>query len=192
MTDHRVSQDFFESKYQADSDPWRFADSPYERNRYAEIVNALSGHRFHRAFEPGCSIGALTELLAPVCDTVLAFDISPTAAARAQARCARFPGVTVRVGSLPADIPDGRFDLIVFSEIGYYFDRTTLVSLVTNLLTRLQPGGTLLAAHWLGSSPDHILSGDDVHECLSKALGPPPAETSQCFEGFRLDVWRRP
>ena len=189
MTNDSSSQAFFEEKYGAAADPWAFASSDYEQHRYTTILNALGRRRYHRAFEPGCSIGILTERLAPRCGQVEAIDISPTAVSRAQERCQFLPNVTIKPGALPDQIPDGTFDLIVFSEIGYYFDQPTLVSLARELADRLRNEGMLLAVHWLGTSPDHRLTGDQVHDLLGIVNLVPTR--SRRYEGFRLDCWSR-
>jgi SAM-dependent methyltransferase len=167
----RVSQEFFESRYQQSEDPWKFATSAYELNRYRAILAALSDRRFLRAFEPGCSIGVLTEQLADRCTEVQALDISPTAVAKAQARCGHLAHVHIRHGALPSVLPDGDFDLIIFSEIGYYFHREPLRDLVNELLHRLRPYGVFLASHWTGKSADHLLSGDEVHDLIRGTPG---------------------
>lgn len=92
--------------------------------------------------------------------------------------------------TLPADIPATSFDLIVFSEIGYYFNETVLAELAGKLVERLEPNGIFLAAHWLGNSPDHFLSGDRVHEIL-KSVDGLELEVEQCYSCFRLDRWAR-
>jgi len=63
-----TSPEFFERKYLLDEDPWHFATSAYERQRYDELISALKGPRYKQAFEPGCSIGVFTERLANICD----------------------------------------------------------------------------------------------------------------------------
>ena len=136
-----TSAEFFETMYAEREDPWEFASSQYERDRYAAIVRALGNRRYRRAFEPGCSIGILTPQLAAFCDRVEAMDISPTAAARARARCERLPNVQVLCGSLPEMIPDGEIDLVVFSEIGYYFTEIQLYSVATEPRQADKPSG---------------------------------------------------
>ncbi len=70
------SAEFFEAKYRAaaDGDPWKFATRDYELRRYDAVMRALGGRRYARGFEPGCSVGVLTERLATVCDEVDACD----------------------------------------------------------------------------------------------------------------------
>ena len=41
----------FEARYRADTDPWRFATSTYERERYATTMDALRRDRYGDAFE---------------------------------------------------------------------------------------------------------------------------------------------
>jgi SAM-dependent methyltransferase len=185
-----TSAEFFEQKYRDDPDPWHFAQSKYEQSRYDAIAAALGTRHYARAFEPGCSVGELTWRLAKRCSHLDAMDISPTAVARAQQRCREFPNVTFHTGSLPHQIPGYHFDLVVFSEIGYYFDEASLQGVGHALVTRIHTSGTLLAAHWLGRSKDHVLDGDRVHEILGELQGL-RLEHSERHEGFRLDRWMR-
>ena len=99
----------------------------------------------------GLLIGILTAQLAAFCDHVEAMDISPTAVERARLRCEALPNVQILCGSLPETIPNGEIDLVVFSEIGYYFTETQLCSVATELVKQMSPDGIFLAAHWLGS-----------------------------------------
>jgi SAM-dependent methyltransferase len=188
MIDESLSADFFEAKYRDSADPWDFARSTYEQDRYDEIVKSLGGRHFHRAFEPGCSIGVLTERLAAICDQVYATDISATAVARARARCSGHPGVFIEEGSLTNSLPSAAFDLIVLSEVGYYLDPRMLVTLARNLTDCLTADGMILAAHWLGTSKDHVLTGDQVHDILSANLNLERIH-SRRHEGFRIDLW---
>jgi SAM-dependent methyltransferase len=174
--------------YLMSEDPWQFASSEYERDRYLASLRALGDQRFRRAFEPGCSIGILTAQLAEICDRVEALDISPTAVARARARCKDLPNVQIQCGSLPECVPPGDFDLLIFSEIGYYFSETELRSIATKLVKRVERGGIFLAVHWLGSSGDHVLDGDQVHSVLERVEGLRHLQ-SERHAGFRLDRW---
>jgi trans-aconitate methyltransferase len=190
VTTSTTSAEFFEKKYRENADPWDFARSEYERSRYEAIIAALGQRRYERAFEPGCSVGELTWRLASHCEHLDAMDISATAIDRAKLRCSRLPNVTLHVGDLPHHIPQGYFDLIVFSEIGYYFEEARLLELGKSLVARIPSSGTLLAAHWLGTSNDHVLSGDRVHDVLDGLVGL-QLSCSERYERFRLDRWER-
>lgn len=188
MITNTTSQVFFDGMYQRNPDPWSFASSPYELDRYAHILDALRGRQYKNAFEPGCSIGVLTEELASICDRVEATDIAHVAVQRARHRCSTLANVHIECAALPDDIPAGKFDLIVFSEIGYYFSEFQLQSLINQLITHMGPGGTFLAAHWLGSSSDHLLSGDHVHQIIMGVERLNQVH-SERHDKFRLDRW---
>jgi protein-L-isoaspartate O-methyltransferase len=185
-----TSRDFFESMYAGNADPWHFASSDYELRRYGAILSALRGRRYARALEPGCSIGVLTASLASIADAVEAMDISPSAIEAAKKRCASLRNVHLTCGSLAEAPPHGEFDLMVLSEIGYYFEEMAWREMAERLLAKVPAGGTVLAAHWLGESKDHVMSGDKVHEIL--AAGPGISlELAERHQGFRLDRWRK-
>jgi len=167
MSTHTTSREFFEGLYLQSDDPWCFASSEYELGRYQATLRALANRRYHRTFEPGCSIGVLTEQLAVISEYVTAIDISSTATEQAARRCRNLSHVSIKQGSLPKDVPPEIFDLIVFSEIGYYFDEFQLGALVERLVDHMKSGSVFLAVHWLGSSSDHILSGSTVHTIIS-------------------------
>jgi SAM-dependent methyltransferase len=181
---------FFEQKYKERSDPWDFSGSEYELSRYQSIIAALAHNRYTRAFEPGCSIGVLTELLARICGFVEAIDFSRSAVNRAQKRCAHLKNVDVACVSLPDRMLVNRFDLVVLSEIGYYFTEDEWMRLSSAMVKSMPKAGTLLAAHWLGHSTDHCINGDQVHEILL-SLPNIQLDRSERYERFRLDRWVR-
>jgi SAM-dependent methyltransferase len=176
---------FFEAKYSRDQDPWGFSSDAGELQRYDAILQALAHRRYARAFEPGCSIGVLTERLAGFCDAVEAIDFSPTAVADARQRCGALPQVRIRCAALPEGRPEGEFDLLVVSEIGYYFRESEWRAIFGELSGAVRAGGTILAAHWLGSSEDHILSGDQVH-AVAEAQPGLRLELAERHSTFRL------
>jgi cyclopropane fatty-acyl-phospholipid synthase-like methyltransferase len=189
-----TSAAFFQAKYQVDVDPWNFAADDYEQARYRTILQALSHQHYHLAWEPGCSVGVLTEQLAGLCDGVDACDFAEAAVEQARQRCAHLPGVQVRCASLTDDAAVRSYDLVVLSEIGYYFTAEEWRFQIERIASCMQPGATLLAAHWLGYSADHIQGGDDVHASLMR-LGLLKHEHGERHEvaggGFRLDRWSR-
>ena len=85
----RLPDAFFDAMYDADPDPWGFEDRWYERRKRALTTAMLPRERFRNAFEPGCSIGTLTDLLAPRCDRLTATDVADSALDSARARAAR-------------------------------------------------------------------------------------------------------
>jgi protein-L-isoaspartate O-methyltransferase len=186
-----VSEAAFEAKYRESTDPWQFAVSPYEQQRYAATLRSLTQAHYARAFEPGCSVGVLTAALAERCDNLLACDIAPTAVCLARERCAGLPNVRIEQADLAESIPPGPFDLIVFSEIGYYFEPAALIKIVCALATRMARGGEFVAVHWRGESQDHVLHGDEVHALLKQTLEESGTwRNGQRRREFRLDLWQ--
>ena len=156
---------YFDAMYQAAADPWGFEDRWYEQRKYAISLALLPAARYRSAFEPGCSIGVLTRMLAWRCDALLSCDVAAAAvraAARRTAGPAARPGRAARAAR---QWPAGRFDLIVFSEILYYFGDHDLEQVLKNAVSALEPEGTLLAVHWRHPVADYPRSGDDVHRC---------------------------
>jgi protein-L-isoaspartate O-methyltransferase len=183
-----VSAEAFEERYCENPDPWNYRASAYEREKYEITIDSLARKHYASAFEPACSVGELTALLAPRCTRLLATDFSPTAVERARERVADLTHVRVEIGDLRKQLPSGRFDLIVFSEIGYYFDLETLASLGRRLADSLDSHGELIAVHWLGHSRDHLLHGDEVHGALRRTL-PLRHRFSDHHPLFRVDCW---
>jgi SAM-dependent methyltransferase len=162
---------YFRALYAASPDPYGLADRWYETRKYALTVALLPRERYGTAFEPGCSIGVLTARLAPRCDRLLACDATPEAVASAQLRTAGLPGVRVERRVIPREWPSHSFDLIIFSELLYYFDDADLDQVIRLGLGSLRPSGQLLAVHWRHPAPNHPLTGDEVHETLATHTG---------------------
>jgi len=183
---------YFEALYAADEDPWDFAGSPYERAKYDHTTAALGDRRFAHGLEVGCSIGVLTARLAERCDRLLAVDVAATAVARARERLAGAPGVTVERRSLPEEMPGGPFDLIVASEVLYYWDAALLARGWRALRDALAPGGRLVAVHWRGPVRHYPQGGDAVHEAIGADASGLVHAVSERTDDYRLDRWDRP
>jgi SAM-dependent methyltransferase len=162
---------YFRDRYASSADPWGLAERWYEARKYALTVALLPRQRYGAAFEPGCSIGVLTAQLAPRCDRLLACDAVPDAVAAARSRAAGLPGVRVERLVIPGEWPPGAFDLIVLSELLYYFDDADLGQVLGLGIGSLRPGGQILAVHWRHPAPDHPRTGDEVHEALAADPG---------------------
>jgi trans-aconitate methyltransferase len=158
---------YFDQMYAAADDPWGLATRWYEARKYALSLALLPERHYRAAFEPGCSVGVLTTMLAARCGQVLAWDASAGAVRSAAARTAALPNVCVRRGTIPGEWPPGQFDLIVFSEVLYYFAGGALGEVLDAGVASLRPGGTLLAVHWRHPVADYPRSGDDVHRVLA-------------------------
>ncbi len=160
---------YFDGQYAASPDPWGFTSRWYERRKYAISVAMLPSARYRSAFEPGCSIGELTAMLAPRCDALLSCDVSAAAATAAARRVAAFPQVRVEQRAVPGGWPagPGRFDLVIFSEMLYYLGDDDLCQTLDLATAALSPGGTLLTAHWRHPVAAYPRTGDEVHEAIT-------------------------
>lgn len=158
-----VDMGYFRERYADSADPWRLAERWYEERKYTVSVALLPKQHYHAAFEPGCSIGVLTTRLAPRCDRLLACDAVYEAVTAARSRTAGLPGVRVERRALPDEWPTGSFDLIVLSELLYYFGDADLARVISRGIAALRPDGHLLAVHWRHPAAHHPRTGDDVH-----------------------------
>lgn len=183
----------FEEKYRRDEDPWGYRTSWYERRKYATTVAALPRERYRLVWEPACSIGVLTRLLAGRADRVLASDASPTAIAAA------------RTGSLPAgsdidwsvrvlpgrpEAAAGTVDLVVLSEILYYLNDHDRVRVLDDAAAMLAPGGDLVVVHWQPQAGDAHVSGREASDWVRTRPGW-DGLVRHDDEFFALDVLRR-
>jgi SAM-dependent methyltransferase len=168
---HSLDPRYFRDVYAASPDPYGLAERWYEARKYALTVALLPRRRYGTAFEPGCSIGVLTAKLAPRCGSLLACDAIGSAVASARARTARLPGVRIERRLIPADWPRGEFDLIVFSELLYYFGDRDLDEVLRLGVSALRRDGQLLAVHWRHPAPGHPRTGDEAHQALAAHPG---------------------
>ena len=164
MNASSLSNRYFDDVYAADPDPWKFETSEYERAKYATTMKALPESRYQSGFEIGCSIGVLTEQLSRRCDRLLAVDVSESALAKARARCVGASNVEFAAMRVPDELPSRRFDLIMVSEVAYYWSLADLARASTWMTEHLAPGGSLVLVHWTPEVADYPLGGDEVHE----------------------------
>lgn len=183
-----VSRAEFEARYAADPDPWEYETSPYEHAKYERTLAVVGARRIARAFEAGCSIGVLTARLAERCDDLLAADFADAAVSAARARLADHGHVRVERLALPEQWPAGPFDLVLCSELLYYWDRETLEGALPRMAASVAPGGRLVAVHFLPPSTRDPLSGEEVHEILRARL-PLDHAGGERHERYRLDCF---
>lgn len=181
---------YFSRIYQRRRDPWGFETSAYESEKYNCTLESLPLPKYQSAIEVGCSIGVLTACLAPRCERLLGVDVSEIALERAGERCAHLPQVRFEQMQFPQQAPDDCFDLIVISEVAYYWQRADLILAADELAARHLPGGHLVLVHLTETVPDYPLTGDEVHDFWLTR----PEWTSirtERHDRFRLDVLER-
>ncbi|HZA09487.1 SAM-dependent methyltransferase [Mycobacterium sp.] len=170
----RVPDEHFEGMYAHSNDPWGLAHSWYEHRRHAIILALLPYQHYRHAFEPGCSVGVLTERLTYRCHRVTATDVA-TAALDGASRRLRAGGrreqVTLVRRSIDETWPPGPFDLVVLSEVCYYLHADMLRAVLDRECPRLAPGATVIASHWRHPMPDYPMSGDHANDIVAATPG---------------------
>ena len=182
---------YFEALYRHDPDPWKFESSAYEHAKYDATLAALGEEPVERVLEVGCSVGVLTARLAGRCGSVLAVDVSATALDVARKRCAELANVRFSQMALPGERPSGSFDLVLLSEVAYYWDAHDLARMGEALRALTPPRGRVLLVHWTGET-DYPMTADAAVDGLSRAVGEAfRIEQARRTDAYRLDLWRR-
>lgn len=160
---------YFDAIYVED-DPFGYRARWYEARKRDLLLATLPRRRFERAWELGCSNGETTAALATRCDTLLATDLNTRAVDLARARVAGLAHVDVQQARHPTQWPAGRFDLIVFAEVGYYLTPDELAETAQRITASLTDAGVLVACHWLAPFAQARQDGRQVHRTLGQAL----------------------
>jgi hypothetical protein len=163
LTGIRPSRDaaHFQRLYDADPDPWHFRTSEYEQAKYQRTLETLPERHFRSAFEVGCSIGVLTNLLAVRCDALLAVDIVEQPLHAARIACSDQPWVQFRRMQVPDEWPNNEFDLIVLSEVLYFLSPGDVAKVAERVIASLDATGLALLVNWRGRSGDPC-TGDEA------------------------------
>jgi LmbE family N-acetylglucosaminyl deacetylase len=191
-----TSDDALEALHRDRPDPWSVDERWYERRKRAVTLGLLPRERFARGLEVGCSVGALADDLAGRCDRLVAVDSSRTAAQAARRRLARHEQVEVLDLDVPDVWPEGAFDLVVLSEVGYFLSPRALDALIERVRGALTPDGVLVLCHWRHLVVGWPLDGAAVHAAFVDAgLRPVQARhTERDFEVVALcapEAWTR-
>ena len=163
----------FNNLYQADPDPWRVTSNWYERRKRELVLASLPRERYRQGFEPGCGNGETTMRLLDRCDRLCAVDFSEKAVQLCRERASHLPQDRLDVGCMPLPsswptVPQGGFDLIVVSEIAYYFDDKALALFYDQCSASLSPDGHLLMCHWRHPAHDRQQSAETLHQRLEE------------------------
>lgn len=177
---------YFDDLYAQSDDPWDFAGSAYEREKYAATLDALPRPHFDMALEVGCSIGVLTRQLAPRCGRLVATDVAEAALAQARARCAGADNVVFRRLRMPGEWPDGVFDLILFSEVLYYLSETDLAEAARRARASARPGAAVLLVHYVLPT-NYPMTGDQAATRFIAETGF-AVSLQRREEAYRLDL----
>ncbi len=183
--------EYFEARYRAKRDPWNFENSDYERQKYVATLSSLARPRYGSALEVGCSIGIFTEMLSERCDAVVAIDVSETALRACRERCKDKAHVAVRKAAVPGDWPQGRYDLIIFSEVLYYLNREDIAATARRTKKSLNPGAEVLLVHWLGGASDPLIGHEAAELFLQQLADVATVIFQDTTDKYRLDLLQK-
>ncbi|KQR75190.1 SAM-dependent methyltransferase [Arthrobacter sp. Leaf337] len=181
----------FDVVHGGNADPWSYTSSWYERRKRALTLAILPDAEYGSGLEIGCSIGTLSVELAARCREYVAVDASSAALVQAAERLGGHPAARTLHLTVPQRWPEGRFDLAVVSETGYYLTAEELAELFARVQGSLNPGGTLLLCHWRHPVTGWELDGDTVHAMARQQLRWPTAGLYR-EKDFVLEVFVSP
>jgi len=136
-------------------------------------VAALSKTRYRSGLEIGCSIGVLTRQLATRCDALLSIDVAERALNQAVERCADLPHVRFTLLQVPQAFPDGKYDLVVVSEVGYFLSPAALDRLAEQVAGSLTADGVVVLCHWRHRVHGWVMDAAEVHRRFAEGPLPP-------------------
>jgi SAM-dependent methyltransferase len=153
MLDPWASPESFDHDYANVPDHWGYTTEPHERERHLLALQLLDfareGRRLSRVFEIACAEGVFTEMLAPLCDSLLAVDFSEIALERARQRLVGVDRVSFKLWDLRRDPIPGVFDLIIVMDVLSRIRRPgKLRKVIDKLAASLRRGDLLLAGDY--------------------------------------------
>lgn len=181
----------FEALYSASDDPWDVRGAWYEQRKRALVLASLARPRYRSAFEPGCGNGEMSAALAVRCERLLACDGAASALDAARRRLGEPANVRFEQTRLPHDWPrQERFDLVLVSELAYYFTLEDAGAMLAAAVDCLEPGGELVLCHYLGQFDDRVCTTEDVHAAAH--ANPGLHRLLRHADGsFLLETWRK-
>lgn len=188
-----LSEEYFDRLYAQNPDPWNFRKSEYEKSKYNTIDEYLENYSFKNGLEIGCSIGLHTSHLANHCESLLAVDVSEKAIREAKKNIV-LPNVKFEVRNIVNDFPVDTYQFISMCELGYYFNRKTLLSLFENISQCLEINGYFLMVHWTSYVREYPLNGKLVGE-IFQDFNKPENTFTQVSSGikdrYELFLWKK-
>ncbi len=180
----------FDSYYQITDDPWGLNNRWYELRKRTLLLAMLPRERYTHALELGCATGVFTRMLADNSDEVLGVDLSQVALDMARANGVP-DNVTLELCELPREWPEGRFDLLVLSEVAYYWTPEQFGEALDKIDRSATEDAVFAVCHWRKTKEGTPLTGDDVHAAIGAR--PEWSVLARHVEtDFLMDVFVRP
>jgi LmbE family N-acetylglucosaminyl deacetylase/protein-L-isoaspartate O-methyltransferase len=187
-----VDKSYFRELFLKDPDPWNFETSSYEKAKYENILKVLPSRKYRNALEIGCANGVFTSLFAPQCEQYLGLELDGKALEKAKERCAELSNCKLLQWDVKNGLPLGKYDIILFCEVGYYFEKKKLQQIFRSIYNALQPEGYLVMTHWTPFVRSYALTGLQVHETFEKEYSTEfQLYHSQRKDLYELKVWKK-
>lgn len=149
-----------------EGDPFGFDVNPAEQLKFQRTLEVCGEGQLGHVLELGCAVGSFTEILEPRATDVLALDVSPAAVEQVARRLRDHPNVRVQTMTIPAEFPEGTFDLVVASDVLYYLPAEDVRRCLERIETALAERGALVAVHYVPRMGS-VLDGDETHDILT-------------------------
>ena len=91
----------------------------------------------------------------------------------------------------PGEWPEAMFDLVVFSEVLYYFTPDGIAEAARRTTGSLRPNGAVLLVNWFGPT-DGSVPGDEAVHLFAEAAPGLTKLSHRRDETYRLDVYAGP
>ena len=150
--------DHLHQLYANTDDPWDFARSTYEQQKFIATRNALTHQSYGNALELGCGNGALARHLAPLCARYTGLDAVERAVMAARSLV---PSATFIRACYPCPLPGDGYDLIILSEVLYFMTPDAIAHLARDL-ARVAPRAEILCTTFLGDTELPLQGGQSL------------------------------
>lgn len=159
---------YFNWRYKRE-DPYMVTTSEEEKEKYDRLIKAIGGKEtYENILELGCGEGRLSRRIADKTGRLLAVDISDFAIGRAKEYLADHENVTIRRFDIFTDDPEDTFELVVCSEVLFYFEPDQLPGVIERIIGWIKPGGYAALVHTRVISDDG--AGVDLKKFGAKTI----------------------
>ena len=188
--------DFAPVYAKTERDAWGYEQRKFEGRRFDLIMKLASLAPARRALEVGCAEGHLAQCLSPLLDELVACDIVEEAVRRAEVNCRGFENIRFLRGDIRRQWPAGLFDLLVYSDVLYYFTRREVRQVIRESARHLGPNGHLLFANeWRTdyrwhTHPDYVMRQLDRSRAWELVCREKHVDVDES-RSLTLGLWRR-
>ena len=169
--------------YATSDDPWDFATSSYEQEKFRATRAALSKRRYAAGLEIGCGNGALAKHLAPCCSRYTGLDAVGKAIETAEQAV---PSARFVQAFYPCPLPDDDYDLIIVSEFLYFLDPSGIQALARRISDRWS-AAEVICVTYLGDTGNQLQGRDALQLFMASLATTHRFQTCRHTAHYRID-----